>query len=90
VRSKSSLAAVAQRAPRRGRRRVNARLDFRLRRWEAPSPTSEEFTGAALRTWRLRRENGEWRVQAQIVDGFKYCNENSTRLFSTSDEGLNR
>ena len=53
-------------------------------------PRRSDFTGAALHMWRLRREDVDWRVQAQIVDGFEDLNENAARLFSTPDEGLNR
>jgi catechol 2,3-dioxygenase-like lactoylglutathione lyase family enzyme len=31
------------------------RLEFFLRRWQAPSPVSEVFTGTAYHRWRLRR-----------------------------------
>jgi hypothetical protein len=69
---------------------ARTRLEFFLRRWEAPSPTSEEFTGSCFHTWRLRREPDRWRVAAQIVERFAALNDNSTRLFATPDEGLNR
>jgi hypothetical protein len=69
---------------------AKTRLEFFLRRWEAPSPTSEEFTGSCFHTWRLRREPDRWRVAAQIVDRFADLNESSKRLFATPDEGLNR
>jgi SnoaL-like domain len=69
---------------------AKTRLEFFLRRWEAPSPTSEEFTGSCFHTWRLRRGPDRWRVAAQIVDRFADLNDNSKRLFATPDEGLNR
>jgi hypothetical protein len=69
---------------------VKTRLEFFLRRWEAPSPTSETFTGSAYHTWLLRRADGTWRVAAQIVDGFDDLNDNAQRLFATPDAGLNR
>jgi SnoaL-like domain len=69
---------------------AKTRLEFFLRRWDAPSPTSEEFTGSCFHTWRLRREPDRWRVAAQIVDHFADLNDNSKRLFATPDEGLNR
>jgi hypothetical protein len=69
---------------------LKTRLEFFLRRLEAPSPTSEEFTGSAFHTWVLRRVSGRWRVAAQIVDGFADLNENAARLFATPEEGLNR
>jgi SnoaL-like domain len=69
---------------------ARTRLEFFLRRWEAPSPTSDEFTGSCFHTWRLRREPDRWRVAAQIVERFADLNENSKRLFATPEEGLNR
>ena len=71
---------------------VKTRLEFFLRRWEPPSPTSEEFTGWAFHTWILRRSAGqpESRVAAQLVDGFDHLNDNASRLFSTPKEGLKR
>ena len=69
---------------------ARTRLEFFLRRWEAPSPTSEEFTGSCFHTWRLRREPDRWRVAAQIVERFADLNDNSKRLFATPEEGLNR
>src|SRR5262249_1665111 len=70
--------------------RARTRLEFFLRRWEAPSPTSEEFTGQCFHCWRLRREPDRWRVAAQIVERFQDLNDNAQRLFGTPDEGLNR
>jgi hypothetical protein len=70
--------------------RARTRLEFFLRRWESPSPTSEEFTGACFHAWRLHRAPDRWRVAAQIVERFEDLNENSQRLFATPDEGLNR
>ena len=70
--------------------RARTRLEFFLRRWEAPSPTSEEFTGFCSHRWRLRRAPDRWRVAAQIVEGFDGLNENAVRLFATPEEGLNR
>ena len=75
--------------PHEGEVRARTRLDFFLRRRQAPSPTSEEFTGSCYHTWRLRREPDRWRVAAQIVERFDDLNENSKRLFATPDEGLN-
>jgi hypothetical protein len=71
---------------------VKTRLELFLRRWEPPSPTSDQFTGWAFHTWILRRSAGqpEWRVAAQLVDGFDHLNDNATRLFSTPEEGLKR
>jgi hypothetical protein len=69
---------------------AHTRLEFFLRRWEAPSPTSDEFTGSCFHHWRLRREPDRWRVAAQIVERFDDLNDNAQRLFATPDEGLNR
>jgi hypothetical protein len=69
---------------------ARTRLHFFLRRWEAPSPVSEEFTGKCFHTWRVRHEDGRWRVAAQLVEKFTDLNENSERLFATPEEGLNR
>jgi SnoaL-like domain len=69
---------------------ARTRLQFFLRRWEAPSPVSEEFTGTCFHTWRVRRVDGEWRVAAQLVERFDDLNDNAARLFATPEEGLNR
>lgn len=67
---------------------VKTRLEFFLRRREAPSPNSEEYTGSAFHTWRLRRAPDRWRVDAQLVDGFADLDDNSERLFGNPAEGL--
>ena len=59
---------------------ARTRLHFFLRRWEAPSPVSEEFTGKCFHTWRVRQQNDRWRVAAQLVEKFEDRNENSARL----------
>jgi hypothetical protein len=69
---------------------AHTRLHFFLRRWESPSPASEEFTGTCFHTWRVRHVDGEWRVAAQLVERFTDLNENSQRLFATPEKGLNR
>ncbi len=69
---------------------ARTRLDFFLRRWEPPSPTSDEFIGSCYHQWRLRRAADRWRVAAQIVERFDDLNDNAERLFATPDEGLNR
>jgi SnoaL-like domain len=81
---------LAMEEPADGEVRARTRLEFFLRRWEAPSPTSEEFTGSCFHHWRLRREPDRWRVAAQIVERFADLNDNAERLFATPDEGLNR
>ena len=71
--------------------RLKTRLEFFLRSWTPPSPTSDEYTGSAFHSWILRRTGaGDWRVAAQIVDGFSDLNENAQKLFATPDSGLNR
>ena len=37
---------------------AKTRLRFFLRRWEAPSPVSEEFTGLCFHAWRVREVDG--------------------------------
>ncbi len=73
-----------------GETHARTRLEFFLRRWEAPSPTSEEFTGSCFHHWHLRHAPDRWRVAAQIVERFEDLNDNSKRLFATPDQGLNR
>jgi hypothetical protein len=69
---------------------ARTRLQFFLRRHQAGEARSEEFTGQAWHTWRLRREpsEGRWRVAAQIVDGFAQLNDNAVTLFAAPTEGL--
>jgi hypothetical protein len=69
---------------------ARTRLHFFLRRWTAPSPVSEEFTGNCFHTWRIRIIEGRPRVAAQLVERFEDLNDNAERLFATPDEGLNR
>ena len=68
---------------------ARTRLRFFLRRWQSPSPVSEEFTGACFHLWRVRDVDGEWRVAAQMVERFEDLNDNAERLFATPDAGLN-
>jgi len=68
---------------------ARTRLRFFLRRWQSPSPVSEEFTGACFHLWRVRDDDGEWRVAAQMVERFEDLNDNAERLFATPDAGLN-
>jgi len=81
---------LALEEPSDGYVRARTRLEFFLRGWEPPSPTSQEFTGSCFHHWRLRREPDRWRVAAQIVEGFEDLNDNAERLFATPEEGLNR
>ena len=69
---------------------VRTRLRFFLRRREPQAAVSEEFTGQAFHTWRLRREppDSQWRVAAQIVDGFAMLDHNAAALFAAPAEGL--
>jgi hypothetical protein len=69
---------------------ARTRLHFFLRRWEAPSAVSEEFTGRCFHRWRVRHEDDRWRVAAQLVERFEDLNDNAARLFSTPADGLNR
>jgi SnoaL-like domain len=69
---------------------AKTRLEFFLRSWKPPAPKSSEYTGDALHSWRLRREEDRWLVAAQIVDGFEDLNDNAQTLFATPDSGLNR
>jgi hypothetical protein len=69
---------------------ARTRLEFFLRRWEAPSPTSDEFIGSCYHSWRARRAPDRWRVAAQMVERFEDLNDNAERLFATPGEGLNR
>ena len=73
-----------------GEVRARTRLEFFLRRWESPSPTSDEFTGSCFHHWRVLKAPDRWRVAAQIVERFEDLNDNAKRLFATPDEGLNR
>jgi hypothetical protein len=81
---------VRERADRDDGVEIRTRLRFFLRRWEAPSPVSEEFTGTCFHTWRVRRERDGWRVAAQLVERFDDLNDNAARLFSTPTDGLLR
>jgi hypothetical protein len=73
-----------------GQIEARTRLHFSLRRWEAPSPVTEEFTGTCCHTWRVRQQAGAWRVASQLVEGFADLNDSAERLFSTPKEGLKR
>ena len=69
---------------------ARTRLRFFLRRHEPPAAVSEKFTGQAFHTWRLRRQppDSDWRVAAQMVDGFAMLNDNAAALFAAPTEGL--
>ena len=51
---------------------------------------SEAFTGQAFHKWLLRHEppESDWRVAAQLVEGFAMLNDNAAKLFSAPTEGL--
>jgi hypothetical protein len=70
--------------------RARTRLRFFLRRREHNNAVSQEFTGQAFHSWLLRRDRpgGQWRVAAQIVDGFAQLNANAIALFAAPAEGL--
>jgi hypothetical protein len=68
---------------------AQTRLRFFLRRHQPGAAKSEEFTGQAWHTWRMRQgSDGKWRVAAQIVDGFAHLNDNAATLFGAPAEGL--
>jgi len=67
---------------------ARTRLRFFLRRREPRAARSEELTGQVLHTWRLRRRGADYRVAAQIVDGFAQLNDEAAALFATPTEGL--
>jgi hypothetical protein len=81
---------LLERQDRDGAIEAHTRLRFFLRRWESPSPVSEEFSGACFHSWRVRAAGEEWRVAAQMVERFADLNENAERLFATPESGLNR
>lgn len=62
---------------------VSTRLDFFMRRWKPPSPTSEEFTGTAFHTWKIRSLDGKLRIATLIIDGFANLNEHARRLIAS-------
>lgn len=66
------------------------RLRFFLRSREPGAALSREYTGQAFHTWLLRRvrPGDQWRVAAQIADGFAQLNDNAVRLFAAPTEGL--
>jgi hypothetical protein len=82
------LMDITQPAP--GTISARTRLRFFLRRHEPQAAVSEEFTGQAFHTWLLRREppESQWRVAAQMVDGFAMLNDNAAALFAATTEGL--
>jgi hypothetical protein len=49
---------LLERRPADGDTEAHTRLHFFLRRWEAPSPVSEEFTGKCFHAWRVREVGG--------------------------------
>ncbi|MER5968224.1 hypothetical protein ABT112_00500 [Streptomyces sp. NPDC002055] len=74
----------------RGSLHARTRLRFFLRGREPGAARSDEYTGQAIHAWRLRRDprSGDWRVAAQIVEGFALLDANASRLFSATDIGL--
>lgn len=67
---------------------VATRVEFSFRRWEAPSPVSEEFTGAAFYTWLIRTVDKKPRVARVVIDGFANLNANARVAFAVPDEGF--
>lgn len=67
---------------------LTTRLEFFFRRWRAPSPVSEEFTGAAFHTWLIRIVDHETRVARVVIDGFANLNDNARAAFAIPDEGF--
>jgi hypothetical protein len=87
---KHTIDELLERTDTDGQIEARTRLHFFLRSWQAPSATSEEFTGTCFHTWRVREAGGSWRVAAQLVERFDDLNDNAERLFATPEEGLNR
>lgn len=73
-----------------GETEIETRVEFFLRRWTAPAPFSDEFTGWCFDSWRLRPSDDgtEFRVAAKIAERFEHLNDNATRLLAISGEGL--
>jgi hypothetical protein len=67
---------------------ITTRLEFFFRRWTPPSPTSEEFSGAAFYTWTIRPVDEGMRVAEVIIDGFADLNDNARALFAVPDAGF--
>lgn len=82
---------------------VHTRLDFSLRRRSGGAPMSDTLTGKAFHLWEFAPAPGradaadapsgvpgdEWRVAAQLVEGFAALDDNARRLFSRPAFGLN-
>jgi SnoaL-like domain len=87
---KHTIDTVLEQRPSGEQIEARTRLHFFLRSWKAPSPVSEEYTGACFHRWRVRPVDGKWRVAAQLVERFENLNDKAKRLFATPQEGLNR
>ncbi|MCX4825532.1 hypothetical protein OG883_37905 [Streptomyces sp. NBC_01142] len=80
-----------------GRWRAHTRLEFFLRHRLDGSPVSDTFTGKAFHLWEFAPGAGrsgdgtdmDWRVAAQLVEGFASLDDNARRLFSRPTNGLN-
>lgn len=81
--------ALLEREDAEGVVEAHTRLRFFLRRWESPSPVSEEFTGRCFHTWRAY---GRRRMACRRPDGraLRRPERELRRLFATPDSGLNR
>jgi hypothetical protein len=66
---------------------ATTRLDFFMRRWRPPAAVSEEFTGTAFHTWKIRDVGGRLRIASLVIDGFANLNENARRLISSPVSG---
>ncbi|MES3636577.1 hypothetical protein Q9Q75_17130 [Mycobacterium intracellulare] len=62
---------------------VVTRVEFFMRRWKPPSPVSEEFTGTAFHTWRIRSDGKTLRIASLLIDGYANLNNNSRRLIAS-------
>ncbi|MEV6398990.1 hypothetical protein AB0M39_30125 [Streptomyces sp. NPDC051907] len=79
-----------------GRWLVHTRLSFSLRHRTEGAPASDAFTGKAFHLWEFTEGQaaedgpleGEWRVAAQLVEGFAALDENARRLFADPASGL--
>ncbi|MGW6732833.1 hypothetical protein [Streptomyces sp. NPDC055013] len=74
-----------------GRWGARTRLRFFLRRRQPAAAVSEEFTGLAFHHWEFQpgQRPSEWRVAAQMVEGFAQLNDNARALFAQPESGLN-
>lgn len=69
---------------------ARTRLWFFLRRRQPGAAVSEEFTGLAFHRWEFQpgEQPSNWRVAAQMVEGFAQLNSNARALFAQPESGL--